>query len=103
MRSNQCEMSKFRKRVNDGLAESVKVIYSASIDESVKVVCLWEPVMDPGRVEAGFDQGTDPTDLMSKTDRYWKSDTEFSLKVRTEPGPASETLGLDSTDKSREI
>ena len=54
--------------------------------------------MDSGRVEAGFDLGTDPTDLTSKTGRYWKSDTEFSLKTRTEPGPAFETLGLDSTD-----
>ena len=60
-------------------------------------------MMDPGRVEAGFDPGTDPTDLTSKTGRYWKSDPEFSLKTQTEPGPASETLGPDSTDKSREI
>ena len=60
-------------------------------------------VMDPGRVKAGFDLGTDPTDLTSKTGRYWKSDPEFGLKTRTEPGPASETLGPDSTDKSREI
>ena len=37
--------------------------------------------MDSGRVEAGFDLGTDPTDLTSKTDRYWKSDTEFGLKT----------------------
>ena len=59
--------------------------------------------MDPGRVEAGFDLGTDPTDLMYKTGRYWKSDIEFGLKARTEPGPASETLRPDSTDKSQEI
>ena len=59
--------------------------------------------MDPGRVEAGFDLGTDPTDLMHKTGRYWKSDIEFGLKARTEPGPASETLRPDSTDKSWEI
>ena len=59
--------------------------------------------MDPGQVDAGFDLGTDPTDLMSKTGRYWKSDTEFSLKARTEPGPTSETLGPDLTDKCREI
>ena len=60
-------------------------------------------VMDPGRAEAGFDLRTGPTDLKSKTGRYWKSDIEFGLKARTEPGPASETLGPDSTDKSREI
>ena len=59
--------------------------------------------MDPGQVEARFDLGTDPTDVTSKTGRYWKSDAEFGLKARTEQGPASETLGLDSTDKSREI
>ena len=59
--------------------------------------------MDPGRVDAAFDLGTDPTDLMFKTGQYRKSDTEFSLKARTEPGPTSETLGPDSTDKSREI
>ena len=59
--------------------------------------------MDPGRVEAEFDLGTDPTDLMYKTGQYWKSDIEFGLKARTEPGPASETLRPDSTDKSREI
>ena len=59
--------------------------------------------MDSGQVEAGFDLGTDLTDLTSKTGRYWKSDIEFGLKARTEPGPASETLGPDSTDKSREI
>ena len=59
--------------------------------------------MDPGGVEAGFDLGTDPTDLMYKTGRYWKSDIEFGLKARTEPGPASDTLGPDSTDISWEI
>ena len=59
--------------------------------------------MDPGWVEAGFDLGTDPTELMSKTSQYWKSDTEFNLKARTELGLAFETLGLDSTDKSGEI
>ena len=62
-----------------------------------------QSVMDPGRVEAGFDLRTGPTDLKSKTGQYWKSDIEFGLKARTEPGPASETLGPDSTDKSREI
>src|SRR5436190_18067793 len=61
------------------------------------------PVMDPSRVEARFDLGTDPTDLMYKTGRYWKSDIEFGLKARTEPELASETLGPASTDKSREI
>ena len=59
--------------------------------------------MAPSRVEAGFVLGTDPTDLMYKTGRYWKSDIEFGLQAQTEPGPASETLRPDSTDKSREI
>ena len=59
--------------------------------------------MYPGQVDAGFDLGTDPTDLMSKTGQYWKSDTEFDLKARTKPGPTSETLELDSTNKCREI
>ena len=49
--------------------------------------------MDSGQVEAGFDPGTDPTDLMSETGRYWKSNTEFDLKARTKLRPASETLG----------
>ena len=59
--------------------------------------------MDPGRVETGFNLGTDPTDLTSKTGQYWKSDPEFGLKTRTEPGPASETLRPDSADKYWEI
>jgi len=50
-------------------------------------------VMDPSRVEAGFGLRTGPTNLISKTGWYWKSDIEFGLKARTEPGP-------DSTDKS---
>ena len=58
--------------------------------------------MNPGRVEAGFDLGTDPTNLMPKNSQYWKSDTEFGPKARTELGPTSETLGPDSTDKCRE-
>ena len=59
--------------------------------------------MDPGQVEAGFDLWTNPTNVISKTGRDWKSDTNFGLKAQTELGPASETLGLDLADKSQEI
>ena len=40
-----------------------------------------QSVMDPGQVEAGFDLEIEPTDLPSKTGRYWKSDIEFGLKA----------------------